>query len=121
MVSCVVRKNVLTFTTTGSYYDEYESREIGSADDGPEHVRTEDDYDDGPWYLGRAKDEFNQRRRGRNVGQIDQEDDPVQVGYLPEDPAYRYSMLDCSGLEIEETQKTNAMEILVPKTTSTLP
>lgn len=32
--------------------------------------------DDGPWYLGKAKDEFNRRQRGEANGA---EDDPVQV------------------------------------------
>lgn len=39
----------------------------------------EDDHDDGPWYLGRARDEFNKRQRGQEMNRIDQEDDPVQV------------------------------------------
>ncbi|KAI0918983.1 hypothetical protein AcV5_002018 [Taiwanofungus camphoratus] len=37
-----------------------------------------DEYEDGPWYLGKARDEFNRRRRGQDVGQLGQEDDPVQ-------------------------------------------
>lgn len=33
--------------------------------------------DDGPWYIGRARDEFNRRRRGQAAPGDD--DDPVQV------------------------------------------
>ena len=36
--------------------------------------------EDGPWYPGRAKEEFNRRRRGQDAEAINQEDDPVQVG-----------------------------------------
>ncbi|THH20211.1 hypothetical protein EUX98_g8629 [Antrodiella citrinella] len=38
----------------------------------------EDDERDGPWYLGKAKDEFNKRQRGQTVGEIAEDDDPVQ-------------------------------------------
>ncbi|KZT01467.1 HCP-like protein [Laetiporus sulphureus 93-53] len=38
-----------------------------------------DEYDDGPWYLGKARDEFNRRRRGQDLSQLSRdEDDPVQ-------------------------------------------
>lgn len=42
----------------------------------------EEDYteeEDGPWYPGRAKEEFNRRRRGPDSDAVSQEDDPVQV------------------------------------------
>lgn len=37
--------------------------------------------DDGPWYLGKAREEF-QRRRQQNTLHRDEEDDPVQVGCI---------------------------------------
>lgn len=40
--------------------------------------------DDGPWYLGKAKEEFHRRRRGQEGGKQERvgEEDPVQVGVL---------------------------------------
>ncbi|OBZ69692.1 Protein sel-1 1 [Grifola frondosa] len=69
-----------------SYYAEPEAREIDGSqeqDTGAEQSTTEEsaegtDYDDGPWYLGKARDEFNRRRRGQDVERLGQEDDPVQ-------------------------------------------
>lgn len=44
-----------------------------------ERVEEIHEYDEGPWYLGKAKDEFNRRRRGQGTGRTGRdEDDPVQ-------------------------------------------
>ena len=52
---------------------------------------SEDDYstdgEDGQWYLGRARDEFNRRKKGQapgkdvraGAGAVGADDDPVQV------------------------------------------
>jgi hypothetical protein len=37
------------------------------------------DEDDGPWYLGKAKEEFNKRRRSLSVAKAEEEEDPIQV------------------------------------------
>ncbi|KAH9942227.1 HCP-like protein [Epithele typhae] len=70
--------------TTRSYYD---NPEIDAGQDG-EHADPRgatqqpaldeiDDADDGPWYMGKARDEFNRRRRGGSVDG-DGEEDPVE-------------------------------------------
>ncbi|OCH89879.1 HCP-like protein [Obba rivulosa] len=68
-----------------SYYGESDDRGIegGGIDVQPlataERADELEEYDDGQWYLGKARDEFNRRRRGEPVEQLDgAEDDPVQ-------------------------------------------
>ena len=40
-----------------------------------------DEYEEGPWYFGKAREEFNKRKKGgQNVDRVRQDDDdPVQV------------------------------------------
>jgi len=69
-----------------SHYTSSEGREIEGGSDREndrsppgEQAEEREDYEDGPWYLGKARDEFNRRRRGRDMDQLGQdEDDPVQ-------------------------------------------
>ena len=73
--------------------------------------------EDGPWYPGRAREEFNRRRRGKNVEPVSQEEDPVQV--CPDlifHPATLTILL--SGHESVGRPKTIAMATLVLKTIS---
>ena len=37
--------------------------------------------EDGPWYPGRARDEYNKRMFGQKGDFLDHDDDPVQVRY----------------------------------------
>ena len=48
-----------------------------------EQKKEEEQYvDDGrPWYPGRAREEFNRKLSGRAADSLNQEDDPVQVGF----------------------------------------
>ncbi|KAI1783963.1 HCP-like protein [Ganoderma leucocontextum] len=71
--------------TTRSYYDQ---PEIEGGNDQGASQRSLDEgeefADDGPWYMGRAREEFNRRKRGqpdageRERGRRRQEEDPVQ-------------------------------------------
>ena len=70
---------------------------------------TADDDRDGPWYLGKARDEFNKRQRGEAPADS-ADDDPVQASVL------RYLLKFCyliaslfSGLGIARPLRTNAM------------
>lgn len=76
-----------------------------------------DEYEDGPWYLGKARDEFNRRRRGQDVGQLGQEDDPVQVICL-RSVSVAADIMSTSGHDREDMLKMIGMVISVPKTTS---
>jgi len=58
-----------------------EAKEQGTGENlpSPEEAATEDGEEDGPWYIGKAREEFNRRRRGRDAqGLRRQEEDPVQ-------------------------------------------
>ena len=68
-----------------SYYDSPEIE--GTQDDtsGQHSLEDSDDYDsEGPWYMGKARDEFNRRKRGQHSGDREgargrsDEEDPVQ-------------------------------------------
>ncbi|KIJ65896.1 hypothetical protein HYDPIDRAFT_27117 [Hydnomerulius pinastri MD-312] len=39
---------------------------------------SEEFEEDGPWYIGKAKEEFHRRRRGEAARRVEEEDDPVQ-------------------------------------------
>lgn len=49
-------------------------------------AQSEDSYhaeeEDGPWYPGRAREEFDRRRRGQDQADINEDDDPVLVSEL---------------------------------------
>jgi len=68
-----------------SYYSQTQNREIESAESpetapqaAREQVEEPEEYEDGPWYIGKARDEFNRRLSGGNVERLAQDDDPVQ-------------------------------------------
>ncbi|KAI0332950.1 HCP-like protein [Cubamyces sp. BRFM 1775] len=65
-----------------SYYDHPDAREIDGAQDpnaGQPSLEDGEEYDEGPWYLGKARDEFNRRKRGHDQERVAQdEEDPVQ-------------------------------------------
>ncbi|KAH9941922.1 HCP-like protein [Amylocystis lapponica] len=68
-----------------SYYAQPEGREIEGGQGREPQSQTAkepsedaEEYEDGPWYMGKARDEFNRRRKGQNLEQLAQEDDPVQ-------------------------------------------
>ncbi|PCH35634.1 HCP-like protein [Wolfiporia cocos MD-104 SS10] len=64
------------------YHDsrrEIEGNKEDEAGKSRERSDDRDDHEDGPWYFGKAKEEFNRRRRGQDIDQVNQEDDdPVQ-------------------------------------------
>ena len=75
---------MLSHFTARSYYD---SPEIEGAQDegaGQGGLDEADDYDEGAWYMGKARDEFNRRKRGQHGGGADagagarDEEDPVK-------------------------------------------
>ncbi|KAI0629048.1 HCP-like protein [Trametes polyzona] len=69
-----------------SYYDHPDARgEIDGATDqngGQPALEDGEEFDDGPWYMGKARDEFNRRKRGGRDADRDravrEEEDPVQ-------------------------------------------
>ena len=71
--------------TEGKDFDSVSNPPRQELDDGrgaAENAQEEDDYtldidDDGHWYMGRARDDFNRRRREADA--IDGDDDPIQV------------------------------------------
>ncbi|GBE81290.1 HCP-like protein [Sparassis crispa] len=67
---------------SGSYYAQPESREIESGKKSElssgERAEDREEYEDGPWYYGKARDDYR-RRRGQEAGRLNSEaDDPVQ-------------------------------------------
>lgn len=75
------------------------------SDKDEEHIYLEDA--DGPWYLGKAKEEFHKRRSQPVPNR--QEEDPIQVCpyYLP--ALVLFMTIMCSGRETAETQSKNEM------------
>ncbi|EMD33107.1 hypothetical protein CERSUDRAFT_76806 [Gelatoporia subvermispora B] len=72
-------------TAGRSYYAEPENRGIEGGEKeaetpaAVERVDELEEYDDSQWYLGKAREEFNRRKRGEKVEQLNEaEDDPVQ-------------------------------------------
>ncbi|KAI0359680.1 HCP-like protein [Trametes cingulata] len=63
-----------------SYYDHPDTREIdGGRENGQPALEEGEELDDGPWYMGKARDEFNRRRRGHDPERVARdEEDPVQ-------------------------------------------
>ncbi|KAL1941435.1 hypothetical protein VTO73DRAFT_7252 [Trametes versicolor] len=65
-----------------SYYDDPDAKEIDGATDpsgGQPALDEAEESDDGPWYIGKARDEFNRRKRGQNQERAGrEEEDPVQ-------------------------------------------
>jgi hypothetical protein len=49
---------------------------VDSAGSGEDAGGVAGDDEDGPWYLGRAREEFHRRRRGQPAGE---EEDPIEV------------------------------------------
>ena len=95
--------------------DEGSKTAVGkTAQSADEEPYTEEE--DGPWYPGRAKEEFNRRRRGQNAEAASEEDDPVQVGWaLPLNSSANSCL---SGQGTDDMLRTNAREILDQKITS---
>lgn len=72
-----------------SYYADHENRGIddGHRSDGRQTTGKDgspDEDQDGSWYIGKARDDFNRRQRGPDQGAPinDHDDDPVQVSFL---------------------------------------
>ncbi|KAI0365575.1 HCP-like protein [Pilatotrama ljubarskyi] len=64
-----------------SYYDHPDAREIdgGRDQNGQPALEEGEELDDGPWYMGKARDEFNRRKRGHDPERVARdEEDPVQ-------------------------------------------
>jgi SEL1 protein len=63
----------------GKQIDEGKSKE--SIDDSSHHDdRAFQEEEDGPWYFGKAKEEFNRRRNEENLNRgRGEEEDPIQV------------------------------------------
>ncbi|KAI0687874.1 HCP-like protein [Cerioporus squamosus] len=63
-----------------SYYDSPEIEGGQEQADGQGTLEEVEEFDDGPWYMGKARDEFNRRRRGQHGDErvAPEEEDPVQ-------------------------------------------
>ena len=65
----------------------------------------EDMEDDGPWYLGKAREEYK-RKRGQDASKPREDEDPVQVSYRKA-PSSALSCSEgnvyCSGQETDAT------------------
>lgn len=66
--------------TGRSYYDSPEIEAGQETADGQGTLEEVEEFDDGTWYMGKARDEFNRRRRGQHGEErgARQEEDPVQ-------------------------------------------
>jgi len=63
----------------GRQIDEGKAKESTDEASHPED-RTFREEEDGPWYFGKAKEEFNRRRNGGDVNRgRGEEEDPIQV------------------------------------------
>lgn len=59
------------------YTDRVPERELENVSDQPSSTEEQIFYDDeGPWYLGKARDEFYRRRNSQS--RVEEEDDPIQ-------------------------------------------
>ncbi|KAF9268703.1 HCP-like protein [Marasmius fiardii PR-910] len=64
------------------YHDPPKVQELESGTDSPQGERVEDQIfhedEDGPWYLGKARDEFHKRKNGQTTEHAREEEDPIQ-------------------------------------------
>lgn len=51
----------------------------GSSEISGEQERIHYEEEEGPWYMGKAKEEFHRRRTGQPEGRRGEEEDPIQV------------------------------------------
>ena len=79
-------ESILRYHHTAQLYaSNAEQREIDDGQDHEDmHIGDEERYadEDGSWYIGKARDEYNRRRRGQDVGSVNNDDDPVQVSVM---------------------------------------
>ncbi|RPD53449.1 hypothetical protein L227DRAFT_617028, partial [Lentinus tigrinus ALCF2SS1-6] len=63
-----------------SYYDSPEIEGSQDQAEGQGTLEEVEEFDDGTWYMGKARDEFNRRRRGQHEDEraAPQDEDPVQ-------------------------------------------
>ena len=107
-----------------SYYDHPDAREIDGTQDpnaGQPSLEDGEEFDEGPWYLGKARDEFNRRRRGHDQERAAQdEEDPVQVRSLSQPYVLLHLLiLFPSGLASVVKPRPTETATSVPKTTLT--
>lgn len=100
-----------------------EGLELDGASEGNIHetAKPDDDSvfedDDGPWYIGKAKEQFHSRRRVHgNVKVREEEDDPIQVSRPSPKDHFFLKSLYFSGPVTADTQSKSGTVSLGPRT-----